>query len=911
MSRWDALKTDETQTPQRTNANSGHGWATQGRPALNHARRQPLRKMRSYDEILTTLMAAKEPEELENAVRELSAMKLEDFRKIPAEQAANDLVDKILLETLNKTENSPRLERAIIDAINELLREPSICSAVTSPLTIDVAQATGIEERIPNPVGEKLLLALQLRLPQSCSTLTTLVDEIRKRSIADTLRVDVVQLHHFFAKHLSIRHLQTESLELLRLVLVTYPDSYKALKTLLLGDFRNKRDGAAHQCSACQYKQGTSLLMDLLHDRHCTSQVTTCIVLFLNSFPLELWLNPKTVGSMKIFGENVKIDLLQLIRTSICRFSPVEHFCTLVAMVLTTIPYPDDANDKLTREAMTLVSCVANTVMDGPSQKDVMECLCECMGGRPRPNGGNTLISTPANLWLVESSAFQDYIFANVGSANSSSRFAATKLLSAIVRTRPGFTGWQQFQAIVQSKISTTQYRAEGMTLLETFAIGRSEFAASIPTANDIEISRFLVQTFNAMAFDGTGKVRLSCLQGYCALLATDWSYAVESGEIEASIDRMTHYSQRGAASEKPQALKAIGEMLSKCSSGDESSGDEDVVEDDRFTHICSTVLPFLQNGLKESNAAKTKSMAIFAIGNLALGIRERNSQRRFLPPFSLLPMVDQVCACISAPNDKVIGNAIRTLGHLSYLAFHEPYVSHLSRSDSAVRFQMVVAKLTEKLRHAMGGNASSKLTWKERSSAKKHGWGSCHSLGLLLGCDVAIQNLDESREACAALINCIKQHTALSEKIVLAANAALKRLEPTHLESLSRRTGLVGLALSCCLELMVDRSVNSRVKTEVEQLMLCTVPILSVLDACAVLQSEDITSSHLEWLYNWMLKNNLNAEAYEQFAMAFDQTDHWDSNVSLEQRFASRAAWGYREGTHESANEVRDEDEL
>ena len=206
-----------------------------------------------------------------------------------------------------------------------------------------------------------------------------------------------------------------------------------------------------------------------------------------------------------------------------------------------------------------------------------------------------------------------------------------------------------------------------------------------------------------------------------------------------------------------------------------------------------------------------------------------------------------------------------------------------------------------------MGGSASSGLTWKERSSAKKHGWGSCHSLGLVLDCDIAIQNLDESREACAVLSNCMKHHAALSDKVVIAAIAALKQIQPARFEVLSHRTGLIGLAISSCLAFMVDRTLNSRMRTETEQLLFQTVPILSVTDARNLLR--ETTSSHLEWLYDWMLNNNMNAEPYEKFAIACGQMDDWDSNVGLEQRFASRAAWSYREGNAQENH--LDDDEL
>jgi hypothetical protein len=893
MSRWDRLKTDVV----KQNSKANDRWSTQRRPTQS-IKSQSALNVRSYEEILAAFRNTTQPTDFQSLVDELSGMDLEHLRTIPAEQAAIDLIDAFLVETLKQTDISLKLERSIMIGILTLLRVPSICCAVLAPLTIDVAPTTGVEKRIPNPVGERLVLALQLRMPRSCSTLIRIVDEMRKRSIADTLPLDLVRLEQFFTENLLVSTLHAQYLELLRLILVTFPDSYMPLKWLFLSDFLKKK--SAVSCTTCQYIQDTSPLTTLLHDRACTNQLTTCIATFLKSFPLDAWLDAKNAGSMKLFGENVKGDLVQLIRAMKCRFSPSDHFCKLVTVVLMTIPYPANGNDVLTREAINLTSCAAQVLMDGRSHTHVVECLCECMGGRPLPHGGNTLMSIPVKRWLFSSCTFQKYIFTSVAGAERSSRLPAITLLCSIVRTQPGFASWQQFQTIVQNLISTAQYRTEGMLLLEAFAVGRSMNAEPALNLLDAVVSLFLITTLNAVTLGCSSRCRLSCLHAYCAFLPVDWSFAVESNNIGLCIDQMVRFSIHGTSNEKPLALKAIGEMLSKCSSGAE-------VEDSQFAHLSLNVLPILQGELAESTPPAKLAMAIFAIGNLALGIRERNAPQNFVAPFQLLHLLKRVGTFMDASNDKVSGNAIRTVGHVAHLAFHEPYLSGLSAPQVDESFQSTVEKLSEKLRQGMGGRDSSGLTWKQRSSAKKHGWGCCHSLGLALACDVAINNLDESRAGCRALQACLEQNAAVTEKTVMASIAAFLRLETYHLEAFSRGTGLVGMVVSCCLTLISDRSASSRIRTEVERLLLHTVPILSVFDVCLILRAEATNSSHLEWLYDWMLSNDMNAEPYEKFAIAFDHTNDWDSNIGLEQRFASRAAWGYRE---ESAD-AEDEDEI
>ena len=99
-----------------------------------------------------------------------------------------------------------------------------------------------------------------------------------------------------------------------------------------------------------------------------------------------------------------------------------------------------------------------------------------------------------------------------------------------------------------------------------------------------------------------------------------------------------------------------------------------------------------------------------------------------------------------------MVGNAVRTIGHLSYLIFRSPYEnSLLSTENGTILYQRVVSRLKIKITWALkdAEGSAPKMSWKQRSSAKKHAWGVCHSLALILNSGEAQR--DRNTEASCA----------------------------------------------------------------------------------------------------------------------------------------------------------------
>jgi hypothetical protein len=129
--------------------------------------------------------------------------------------------------------------------------------------------------------------------------------------------------------------------------------------------------------------------------------------------------------------------------------------------------------------------------------------------------------------------------------------------------------------------------------------------------------------------------------------------------------------------------------------------------------------------------------------------------------------------------------------------------VSSSTDLDASSLFRLVVESLSGKVANALVAASTGKntLSWKERSVSKKHGWGACNSLGLLLQSNEAREGANA--EACLAalqiLVECVQQFWSLNEKIAIGAMSALGALEPTVLSEVAGKSGLIGSTLAIC----------------------------------------------------------------------------------------------------------------
>lgn len=93
-------------------------------------------------------------------------------------------------------------------------------------------------------------------------------------------------------------------------------------------------------------------------------------------------------------------------------------------------------------------------------------------------------------------------------------------------------------------------------------------------------------------------------------------------------------------------------------------------------------------------------------------------------------------------------------------------------------------------------------LSWKQRSVAKKHGWGTCHSLAQLFQAAKVIDGrtlISSCSEVVRKLILCVEHFSSLNEKIAISAMTALLVLDPLQFAEVAGKSGLVGEALAIC----------------------------------------------------------------------------------------------------------------
>ena len=160
----------------------------------------------------------------------------------------------------------------------------------------------------------------------------------------------------------------------------------------------------------------------------------------------------------------------------------------------------------------------------------------------------------------------------------------------------------------------------------------------------------------------------------------------------------------------------------------------------------------------------------------------------------------------------QVVGNAIRTIGHLISLIYHPPYRESGALKDASSLYGNVLSVLESKVAMTLALASDSRLnqTWKQRSIAKKHGWGASNSLALILDCEDAIQtaNLKIAKKSLLSLIQCIRHSGALNEKVSSSATAAIRKIPEDRLSQISDGSGMIGMAfLPCLLQLYQVRS--------------------------------------------------------------------------------------------------------
>lgn len=281
-------------------------------------------------------------------------------------------------------------------------------------------------------------------------------------------------------------------------------------------------------------------------------------------------------------------------------------------------------------------------------------------------------MAVPMRAWLLSSSSleFWEYQWSSV-ELKDNARKDSMQILCAIARTLPSTflsdrMTWERFQrAVVEHATDALHHvRLDGVILLEKLLMGRIENF----NVTEVEgIAMFASSIARAMLKDEKTPIRTVSLNCYGSLLTLDWpTLSVlpgEDGETGFSKDintvlsycvrpSETNFEGEANAGVRSAACKSIGCICTQylsvptrnCSSH---------ISDEQARTFCRAVCDAALVALQDPNVG-VRSMAVFAVGNLAHAVRDRASVELFIPPLNFQVLFVAVYNCLPESNDKV-----------------------------------------------------------------------------------------------------------------------------------------------------------------------------------------------------------------------------------------------------------------
>jgi hypothetical protein len=344
----------------------------------------------------------------------------------------------------------------------------------------------------------------------------------------------------------------------------------------------------------------------------------------------------------------------------------------------------------------------------------------------------------------------------------------------------------------------------------------------------------------------------------------------------------------------RAEAFKSLGEMCTQIFREPSFSVEE-------MTSVCSEVVSVLSPGCFDSDAS-VRGMALNASGNLFQALCQPSLPLAMIDIHVLFGFTRQTLECMKASDDSpaLVGNAIRTVSHaVGLLLYYESTCSHervLKRSDWTPLLIQVLASLTKKVDAVLSLLAEqerSVLTWKQRSTIKKHAWGACNTLSSIFAHESIFED-DELKHTCdvavAALFKCVLNAKQINEKVACRASAAL-RCVPSTLLSSGRQANDIPGCIIVCLSVLFGTGLKSidKLSQELDLLLFHLLQSPSIGDIASVLASDAISRADIVALYEWMVVKSCSSRSFGIVSLAM-QMPGVVVDVEIEQRFASRA---------------------
>jgi len=604
----------------------------------------------------------------------------------------------------------------------------------------------------------------------------------------------------------------------------------------------------------------------------------------------------------------------------------VVEACSLIETIILTEPF--DVDDALALILTDVLAELSNGLAVGLSSSSVtaggggcnvahiaiVKALAKGIGGTITPKGLLIQLSKPAKYWLDrnESHDFLSEVFALVSRDDRPTRIDTSlegevcNLIMRILRMSPGVSNgsiWtpdyfsESVQNLLINKDSTR--RLLGLQLIRHFIQGRNDFCAD---RSSYVCDSFCPYLLCALG-DSNAAVRASSAACYGFLLRSDWERLFR---LRPSSEQDSHFQQllrlcingessettsvgEPAASVRSEACKAIGNLCTECV-GLRDSSDGEI----HLIPIVRDVTDAMLVAVQDKNAG-VRSMALFAVGNLSLSLQTSLSPSDNMSDCKFPALCQCVRNCIDDKSERVVNNAVRSAGHLlNFLRLCDKE----NRTQSEALYRETIKILTSKLDLALDilTRKATNLSWKQRSFAKKHSWGACHTLGALLqhASSADGQSNELFLPAIFQMIRCLRLSNELNEKVVAAATAALKLTPIDIWRNFSSESTIVGDGLAACLMIVYhetsgEKKLSPQVCDDARILLQTFLTMTSAIDAVASFSRDDISAGMLDFLYSWMVAKGSKSTSFDAIAIAVSN-HRSEFDISIEQRFSSRA---------------------
>lgn len=562
---------------------------------------------------------------------------------------------------------------------------------------------------------------------------------------------------------------------------------------------------------------------------------------------------------------------------------------------------------------------------------------------------GDASVSVPVKHWLTDASSY-DFIGILLNDSYSAPTLSSSskcklEMLTSIAKSAPwpitrepfNLASFREICANLCNVQNDNSRRLLGVKLIEAFIVGRKAYVfecTSEKIQHNMELAvvpESFCPLLHSALTDQSSAVRTCAVTSFGSLLVTDWVVLLSRGSFSRntstldwthvdSILRMCTPNEEKIGSVRSAACKAVGDICTVCVGSllsDEGLEKAVPFSDDFVVAISTKVCSEMEQALNDKTVS-VRSMALFAIGNTSLALKDRCA---FLSMHRMLPLV---YACIDDKDDKVVGNAIRTIGHVSYFVYTPEFLSNEggSVSDDLKLYCSLLSNLTAKIQDILcdsTGETSRELTWKQRNSAKKHAWGAATTIGMLLGHTHLLSYFDDSlvESALLQLFRCIQLHAFINEKIFVAAVNALSALPGSLWQYLStKKCNIIACGLATFFNFLElpQRKAASLHQANVERLANALILVAKKRDFCQLFLLRESLPFSIDFFYQWMISCDVPSATLEEVvdAVTSQEVEHV-IDVSDIQIFLSRTAQHNQLVQDESMQSTisDDEDEL